>query len=423
MCRNEEFIKEIFHYFINDPCKYTTNNVIKRHTKNLSEFGDYSFPINTQNWAQFLPPLQHLSVDNIFDYRQRCDDKFESITDHIKDFVQNSRKWTLQIEQAVINDTRCAIFLNRYSAFQLTLTTVLNNPNYGCYEGDQTYAVVRNDTDPGDKEPLTKYRCRVIQNVIVNLTKHLKGSTQKSLYVTHKSTDSGAPQGSTKILVGNVTSTDNKVLNVDATDYIQKRSVDMQLMAQHKYGLRVKNELFFQNLINSLGKAAVTIDLLEVRPSGSLKLNMSGCSTGRSKGASFILYNSARIETLLKKYDHGVATKFYPETPPLDRVDLALLKEEEEWILLFNYVLAYPSLINQTIGENNKLTFSLHLLCMFLSGLASTFSIYYARTRILTENRPQLMPALHARIYLLKSIQIILNKCLAILNIDPVKQM
>lgn len=58
----------------------------------------------------------------------------------------------------------------------------------------------------------------------------------------------------------------------------------MQLMAQHKYGLRVKNEVFFQNLINSLGKAAVTIDLLEVKPSAAVTLNMSGCSTGRSKG-------------------------------------------------------------------------------------------------------------------------------------------
>lgn len=58
----------------------------------------------------------------------------------------------------------------------------------------------------------------------------------------------------------------------------------MQLMAQHKYGLRVKNEVFFQNLIESLGRAAVTIDLLEVKPSCSVKLSMSGCSTGRSKG-------------------------------------------------------------------------------------------------------------------------------------------
>lgn len=124
-------------------------------------------------------------------------------------------------------------------------------------------------------------------------------------------------------------------------------------MAQHKYGLRVRNETFFQNLIDSLGKAAVTIDLLEVKPSCSVKLVMSGCATGRSKGkrndrtcyaiykvyiyttgASFILYNSARIETLLKKYDQGVETKFYPETPPLESIDLALLKEEVRMILV-----------------------------------------------------------------------------------------
>ncbi len=57
---------------------------------------------------------------------------------------------------------------------------------------------------------------------------------------------------------------------------------------------------------------------------------------------------------------------------------------QEEWILLFNYVLAFPTLIGQTIGEFHKSTFSLHNLCIFLSGLASTFSIYYARIRILT---------------------------------------
>lgn len=102
----------------------------------------------------------------------------------------------------------------------------------------------------------------------------------------------------------------------------------MQLMAQHKYGLRVKNEEFFKTLIDRLGKAAVTIDLLEAKPSSSVKLVMTGCPTGRSKGAAFILYNSARIETLLKKYDHGVATRYYPETLPFECVDFGLLKEE-----------------------------------------------------------------------------------------------
>lgn len=237
MCRNDEFIKDIFHYFVTDSSKDTANAIIKRHTDKLAQFGDYSFPLNLQNWVQYLPSHQHLSTDNIFTYReQHYDVSFQSITDHINDFVQNSRKWTLQIERAVITENRCAIFLNRYNTFQLTLHTVLNDPNYGCYECNQSYVVVRKDTDDAEKEPLTNYRCRVVQNVIENLTKYSNGSAEKKLlYVTHKSTDLDTPDGSTQIFVGNVTSTDKKVLNVDATDYI--RYGILVDMTETNYGL------------------------------------------------------------------------------------------------------------------------------------------------------------------------------------------
>lgn len=70
----------------------------------------------------------------------------------------------------------------------------------------------------------------------------------------------------------------------------------MQLMAQHKYGLRFRNEASFQGLINNLGKAAVTIDLLEVKHTCSVKLVMSGCATGRSKG----LFNFSKRFIVLK---------------------------------------------------------------------------------------------------------------------------
>lgn len=222
MNQNDEFIKEVFHYFINDTSKYTPNNVVKRHSEKVTEFGDYSFPINIQNWAHFEPSLQHLSHDNIFSYREsRCGNQTQSIVDHIQDLVQSSQKWTLQIKSAVIKENRCTIFLNRFNAFYSTLNSVLNDRNYGCYEGTQSYAIIRKDTIPEEKELLTKYRCRVIQSVIENLTKHSKGPVNTLLYVTHKSTDVDAPEKSTLIFVGNVTSSDNKVLNVEAEEYIK----------------------------------------------------------------------------------------------------------------------------------------------------------------------------------------------------------
>lgn len=224
MNQNEDFIKEIFHYFINDLSKYSTNNVIKRHSEKLTEYGDYSFPINTQNWAQFLPSLQHISFDNIFSYREfHTGSKFQSIAEQIEDLVRSSQKWTLQIKSATIKENRCSLYLSRSSVFYSILNCVLHDPNYGSLAGNQSYKIIRNDKIPEEKELLTRYRCRVIESVIENLTKYLSEPEDSScvLYVTHKSTDTNVPPGSTQIFVGNVTSRDNKVLNVEAEEYIK----------------------------------------------------------------------------------------------------------------------------------------------------------------------------------------------------------
>lgn len=227
MDQNEEFMREIFRYFIDDPSKYSTNNVIKRHTEKLSEFGDYSFPLKTENWIRFLSPITSShqatsSNDNIFAYRDSIRKESKLLDDHLNDLVQASQNWPLTIDRVAIRDSRCAIFLNRHKTFRSILTTVLQHPNYGRYEGDQSYVVVRNDIICADeRDLLTKYRCRIVGNVIENLVKHSTGPTPISLYVTHKSTDPDAPPGCTKLFVGNVTSNDNKLLNVEAEEYLK----------------------------------------------------------------------------------------------------------------------------------------------------------------------------------------------------------
>lgn len=73
------------------------------------------------------------------------------------------------------------------------------------------------------------------------------------------------------------------LLNIFLSLIYRKRSSDMQLMAQHKYGLRVKNETVFVNLIRQLGKAAVTVDFMEVKHSSPVNLNVIGCSSSKGK--------------------------------------------------------------------------------------------------------------------------------------------
>lgn len=196
----------------------------------------------------------------------------------------------------------------------------------------------------------------------------------------------------------------------------------MQLMAQHKYGIRVQSEKVFIDLIEKLGRAAVTVDLLEVKHSSPVGLStLVGHSS--SKGASFILYNSARLETLFRTFEKQVADGYYAEMPPFEEIDLSLLKEEEEWQLCFNFILNFPYMIERSIGELELGRISLHTICSFLNNLVSLFSVYYRRVRILTENRTQLIPVMYARLYLLKALRIVFNKTLRLLNIEPVTQM
>lgn len=101
----------------------------------------------------------------------------------------------------------------------------------------------------------------------------------------------------------------------------------MQLMAQHKYGLRVSQEKVLINLVNELGKAAVTVDLLEVKHSSPVGLStIVGHSS--SKGAAFILYNSARLETLFRTYNQKVESGYYQKLKEFFDDSVCHLKEE-----------------------------------------------------------------------------------------------
>lgn len=164
----------------------------------------------------------------------------------------------------------------------------------------------------------------------------------------------------------------------------------MELMAQHKYGLRWRDNAAFAELSRTLGRAAVTVDLLEVRHSSPVQLNVQQHSGGASRGAAFVLYQSARIEKLLATYAAQVANGSY-EPPPAEppAVDAPpsgewlLLTQPEEWQLMFDYVLEFPGVVRRALGNVEGGCIAPHLVCAFLNGLARCFSVYYRRVRIL----------------------------------------
>lgn len=100
----------------------------------------------------------------------------------------------------------------------------------------------------------------------------------------------------------------------------------MCLMALHKYGVRVKQDARFCDLMRRLGNAAVTVDLLEVKHTSPVQIIRNG--QGSTKGASFILYNSARLESILRTFEERIERQAYDPAPEINDIDWSLLNEE-----------------------------------------------------------------------------------------------
>lgn len=101
----------------------------------------------------------------------------------------------------------------------------------------------------------------------------------------------------------------------------------MLLIAMHRHGVRdCAKGTDFESLMQRLGHAAVIVDLFEVRHGSGATVVRNGL--GSSKGANYILYNSARLETLLRTFAAQVDAGVYEPLPPLEKIDLSVLEDE-----------------------------------------------------------------------------------------------
>lgn len=185
----------------------------------------------------------------------------------------------------------------------------------------------------------------------------------------------------------------------------------MAKMAELKYGTDEENMLPYD--YNKLGAAIVTFDLLKAKHINIVDLDSLCDQKSTPKGSAFILYNVARLQKLLSTFEHQAATGFYNRLPAVEHIDFGLLKEEvcshffvteclvfcclfhhifslirkqEEWQMLYVYVIGFPSMLERCVGGIDNGQISIHLLCIFLNNLAALFSVYYHRVKILTVN-------------------------------------
>uniref|UniRef100_A0A182PSX2 DALR anticodon binding domain-containing protein n=1 Tax=Anopheles epiroticus TaxID=199890 RepID=A0A182PSX2_9DIPT len=348
-----------------------------------------------------------------------------------------SKEWPLPIGAISIRGNVAHVWLDRIAAFR----TVLTEKEWETIPRPTNVAKVNIEEPTGNDwatMSLTEFRTNMLRTIVKNCflyagypvaqqAEHMDSNRSDENSVVHvkivqqKSTT--LPPNCVEMLCGSVL-TGSEIQN--AAQYIGLRANDMQLIAQHRYGLRIPDTTKLQRLVSSLGRSAAIVDMLHTRHTNVIDMrNMQDMLRNQysSKGASFIMYNYARLASILKKHTELVEQGVAIMIPKAHEIDYSLLTDPDEWVLLYAYLLRFPNVIQQTIGYGQYARIAPYHLLNFTLCMIKRLSKYYRRVRILTENRPKLQPVMLARLYLIRALFDMLRIILSILDLEPVEEM
>ncbi|XP_034829416.1 DALR anticodon-binding domain-containing protein 3 [Maniola hyperantus] len=422
------FEQNLYKYLVAEE-EYIMGLLVKKHSSNMQTLGDFSFLNAAKPWQEFLYPEQMERLDETL---------LKCVNKDIADLVNTSKDWPIPIVKAVEIKDRIHLFIDRQKSIRLGFQNATNNIAVLLQSMSMDTTVVKIDPYCNDSNCLAFLRLKCLREVLKNLYLiHTYPKIQNLIIVVTWRSECDNYQRDThvhSIFSGPVLNarTGLKEETITATEFIKLRQDELTLIAKHKYGMRVSTEEKWKEFIAHLGESAVTFELLQTKCASPVKIQFDS-SGGSSKGAAFILYNCARLETLIRTFNEKVVEGIYPSLPSLENTDLKLLTDEDEWCLIFTYIMGLPSLIKASFDLNKGGSqyadggmgrgLRPHLVCNFLSSMVKLFSQYYRRVRILTEPRKHLLPVMFARIHMLTILNDTLKLCLRMLNIKSVSQM
>ncbi|NWR27705.1 DALD3 protein, partial [Tachuris rubrigastra] len=251
---------------------------------------------------------------------------------------------------------------------------------------------------------------------------------QQQLDLLWRILDPGAHTALQKHLVCGPVKVTNPSSPIGADHYFQLRKRQMYEASVMKYGELAQDEAW-REVIDTLTAAAIRFEMLSTahRSQITLDLENSSISTKGTKSGAFVMYNCARLATLFDSFQRAVEQGTYPPLPPLSELNFSCLREEGEWLLLFNYLLPFPEVLQQaaqlpTPSKGIRITANTETVCKFLIQLSMDFSSYYNRVHVLGEPFPHLFDQMFARLRLLGGVRDVFHSALATLHLPPLSQ-
>ncbi|XP_038864430.1 DALR anticodon-binding domain-containing protein 3 [Salvelinus namaycush] len=219
--------------------------------------------------------------------------------------------------------------------------------------------------------------------------------------------------------------------HLSAAQYLQLRRVQMKEASEMKYGEQVQGQTW-DDIIKVMTSATVRFELLSTVHMSPVTLDVQregSVSTKGPRGGVFVMYNCARLHTLFDSYERGMEKGLYPEIPEGSQLDFSALKEEGEWLLLFNYLIPFSELLDQSgqalecDGGGARVNLKTEQICKFLVSLSKDFSSYYNRVHVLGEPLPHLFNQMFCRLQLLRALRELYHRALDTLHLPPIRQL
>ncbi|NXL47430.1 DALD3 protein, partial [Podilymbus podiceps] len=251
---------------------------------------------------------------------------------------------------------------------------------------------------------------------------------QQQLDLLWRILDPGAHTALQKHLVCGPVKVKNLSSPIGADQYFQLRKRQMYEASVMKYGELAQDEAWTE-VIDTLTAAAIRFEMLSTahRSQITLDLEDNSISTKGTKSGAFVMYNCARLATLFNTFQRAVEQGTYPPLPPASELNFSCLREEGEWLLLFNHLLPFPEVLQQAAQlrpatKGIRITANTETVCKFLIQLSMDFSSYYNRVHVLGEPFPHLFDQMFARLQLLGAVRDVFHSALATLHLPPLRQ-
>ncbi|XP_066471036.1 DALR anticodon-binding domain-containing protein 3 isoform X1 [Tiliqua scincoides] len=209
--------------------------------------------------------------------------------------------------------------------------------------------------------------------------------------------------------------------------YFQLRHSQMYEASVLKYGDLSQDDTWTK-MVCVLTSAAIRFEMLSTAHQNQILLNLeTSISTKGTKSGAFVMYNCARLATLFEAYQRAVEQGVYPAFPLPSELNFDTLREEDEWLLLFNSILPFREVLGNVVelpisSSGLRTTASTESICRFLIQLSMDFSSYYNRVHILGEPRPHLFSQMFARLQLMRAVREVFHSALATLHLPPLSQ-